>query len=209
VIPSGEAQTVPGSRSRLTAGSGPVQRQDRERFARHRPRLVERRHEPAEHHEVRGRVLAPGPAQLAQQVAEAARAQHAPRQARREDPGRLRVEVHLVAEAQRVAGDALVPGLADAQALLGRKREPAGELEARVRARHARAPQRVEHGIEPGHLPHAVGVRGVAPGRAQDPMARQPGHDEPRRQDRGRRAMRSAVRASPQPASASTGSARP
>ena len=43
---------------------------------------------------------------------ESARARHAAGQARGQHPRRARIEVHLVAKAQRVAGDALVPGLA-------------------------------------------------------------------------------------------------
>ena len=46
------------------------------------------------------------------QVAEATGTRHAPREARREHPGGRGVEIDLVAEAQRVARDALVPGLA-------------------------------------------------------------------------------------------------
>src|SRR5439155_16671651 len=107
-----------------------LQRADPDILLGHRPRLVVGWSKAPEHDEVPGRVLLPRPAHLVQQIAEAGGARHAAREVGRQHPGRPGVEVHLVPEAQGVAWDALVPGLAGDDALVGLEREPAGELPA-------------------------------------------------------------------------------
>ena len=137
--PSAAVQAVAGSRSRA---SGPTRRplavSRRICATGTGPRLVVRRAEAVEDHEAADLPPPPNePPSAAHQVAEAAGPRHAAREARREHPRGRGVEVHLVAEAQRVARDALVPGLARDHRPPGLEREAAGELQARVRAARA------------------------------------------------------------------------
>ena len=129
--------------------------------------------------------LAPRPAHLGEQPAEAGRPRHPPRELGGQHPRGPRIEVDLVAVTQGIAGDALVPGLRGDHRVAALHGEPSRELKARVRAAHARGSQVIERRGEGRHLPHGRGVGGVAPGRQHLPMTDEPRDEEPA-QDGGR-----------------------
>ena len=174
--PSADVQAVAGSRSSTAAPSGaPAVVSRRICGGGHRARLVVRRSKAVE--DARSpptSVSSERAAHPAQEVAEAAGARHAAREARREHPGGRGIEVDLVAEAQGVARDALVPGLARDHLAARLERDAAGELQARVGAARAGRPQRGEGAVEGGHLPDALGVSGVAPASRPAPARRSP-----------------------------------
>ncbi len=142
--------------------------------------FVVRRPEAVEHNDVaRGR-LAPRAAHLGEQLAEAGRPRHPPREMRRQHPRRPRVEVHLVAVTQGIARDALVPGLGRDHRVAALHGQAARELQARVRAADAGLAELPEGRIERRHLPGADRVRGIAPGGEQAAVAHDPWRQRPR-----------------------------
>src|SRR5207247_8180896 len=96
--------------------------------------LVVRGDEVAEDDEVARGLFGRASPGLAHQLVEAEGARHPARQGRVQDPGGTRVQVDLVPEAQGVARDALVPGLARDHFPARLEGDAARELQARVSA---------------------------------------------------------------------------
>src|SRR3990172_10747577 len=136
--------------------------------------------------EVAGARLREGAAHRPGEQSEAGRARHAARETGREHPRRGGMEVDLIWEAQRIARDALVPGLAGDDVATRVEGDPPRELQARVDAVDVPRPQRVERGPDRGNLPHPRREGRVAPALGQEALTRGPGKDEAQDEGGGR-----------------------
>ena len=126
---------------------------------------------------------------------------------RRQHPGRGGIEVDLVPEAQRIAGDPLVPGLARDHGAPRLERQPARELQARVGAARALGAGGRRSARRATAPPRRARRDRALPGARQRPAAEAPCAARARGRP-GRRQARRAVQSAARPAPASASERR-